>query len=121
VQEHHATRLHWDFRLELDNVLKSWAIPRGPPEESGIRRLAVHVEDHPVGYIKFEGTIPKGGYGAGTVKIWDSGTYKLIRRTDDIYEFWLEGKRLDGKYALVRFKEKNWLMIKSKSETKKSE
>jgi bifunctional non-homologous end joining protein LigD len=115
VQEHHATRLHWDFRLELDNVLKSWAIPRGPPQESGTRRLAVQVEDHPVDYIKFEGTIPKGGYGAGTVKIWDSGTFELRRRTDDLYEFWLRGKRLNGKYALVRFKEKNWLMIKSKS------
>jgi len=116
VQEHHATHLHWDFRLELDGVLKSWAVPRGPPEEPGIRRLAVEVEDHPVDYITFHGTIQKGSYGAGTVKIWDKGTFKLKRRTDDLYEFWLKGKRLNGKYALVRFKEKNWLFMKTKNE-----
>ena len=117
VQEHHASRLHWDFRLELDGVLKSWAVPRGPPEEPGIRRLAVEVEDHPVDYISFEGTIPKGEYGAGSVAIWDKGVFKLKRRTNDIYEFWLEGKRLKGKYNLIRFKDKNWLMLKSKTET----
>ena len=116
VQEHRATRLHWDFRLELDGVLKSWAVPKGPPEEPGLRRLAVEVEDHPVDYITFEGTIPQGGYGAGTVKIWDKGSFKLKRRTKDMYEFWLKGKRLKGKYALVRFKEKNWLLLKTKSE-----
>jgi DNA ligase D-like protein (predicted 3'-phosphoesterase) len=108
--------LHWDFRLELDSVLKSWAIPKGPPEEPGLRRLAVQVEDHPVDYITFEGTIPKGEYGAGSVTIWDKGVFRLKRRTDDLYEFWLEGKRLKGKYNLVRFKDKNWLMLKSKSE-----
>lgn len=117
VQEHHARRLHWDFRLELDGVLKSWAVPKGPPEEPGIRRLAVEVEDHPVDYITFEGAIPKGEYGAGTVRIWDKGKFKLKRRTKDIYEFTLKGKRLIGKYALVRFKERNWLMLKSKQET----
>ena len=116
VQEHQARRLHWDFRLELDGVLKSWAVPRGPPEEPGIRRLAVEVEDHPVDYITFEGSIPKGEYGAGTVKIWDKGKFELKRRTKDIYEFWLKGKRLVGKYTLVRFKERNWLMLKSKQE-----
>ncbi len=116
VQEHHATRLHWDFRLELDGVLKSWAVPRGPPEEPGIKRLAVEVEDHPIDYITFEGAIPKGEYGAGTVKIWDKGSFKLKRRTNDIYEFWLKGERLKGKYNLVRFKDRNWLMLKSKSE-----
>lgn len=116
VQEHHASRLHWDFRLELDGVLKSWAVPKGPPEEPGLRRLAVEVEDHPVDYITFEGTIPAGEYGAGSVKIWDKGSFKLKRRTDDIYEFWLKGMRLTGKYSLVRFKEKNWLMLKSKTE-----
>ncbi len=116
VQKHQARRLHWDFRLELDGVLKSWAVPKGPPEEAGIRRLAVEVEDHPVDYIKFEGTIPKGEYGAGTVEIWDRGTFKLKRREDDIYEFWLRGKRLTGKYTLVRFKNKNWLMLKSRLE-----
>lgn len=116
VQEHRATRLHWDFRLELDGVLKSWAVPRGPPVESGIRRLAVEVEDHPVDYITFKGTIPKGEYGAGTVKIWDKGTFRLKTRTDNMYEFWLNGKRLKGKYALIRFKEKNWLIFKTKTE-----
>jgi DNA ligase D-like protein (predicted 3'-phosphoesterase) len=116
VQEHRATRLHWDFRLELDGVLKSWAVPKGPPEEPGLRRLAVEVEDHAVDYINFEGTIPQGGYGAGTVKIWDRGTFRLKRRTKDVYEFWLKGNRLNGKYALVRFKEKNWLFLKTKSE-----
>jgi len=117
VQEHHASRLHWDFRLELDGVLKSWAVPKGPPEEPGIKRLAVQVEDHPVDYITFEGAIPTGEYGAGTVKIWDNGTFRLKRRTHDIYEFWLKGKRLNGRFTLVRFKEKNWLMLKSKSDT----
>ena len=116
VQEHRASRLHWDFRLELDGVLKSWAVPRGPPEEAGLRRLAVEVEDHPVDYITFEGTIPEGNYGAGSVKIWDKGKFRLKRRTENMYEFWLEGKRLKGKYALVRFKEKNWLILKSKTE-----
>ena len=115
VQEHHARGLHWDFRLELDGVLKSWAVPRGPPGEPGIKRLAVEVEDHPVDYITFEGAIPKGQYGAGTVKIWDKGSFKLKRRTDNIYEFWLKGKRLNGKYNLIRFKDRNWLMLKSKS------
>jgi DNA ligase D-like protein (predicted 3'-phosphoesterase) len=116
VQEHHARRLHWDFRLELDGVLKSWAVPRGPPEEPGIRRLAVEVEDHPVDYITFEGIIPEGEYGAGSVKIWDKGSFKLKRRGEDIYEFWLRGRRLKGKYNLIRFKEKNWLIFKSKTE-----
>ena len=120
VQEHHARRLHWDFRLELDGTLKSWAVPRGPPEEPGIRRLAVQVEDHPVDYITFEGAIPDGEYGAGSVRIWDKGSFKLKRRTDDIYEFWLKGKRLSGKYTLIRFKDKNWLMLKSKLEANPS-
>ncbi len=117
VQEHHARRLHWDFRLELDGVLKSWAVPKGPPAEPGIRRLAVEVEDHPVDYITFQGAIPRGEYGAGTVKIWDRGKFILKRRTANIYEFFLKGKRLEGKYTLVRMKARNWLMLKSKSES----
>jgi len=112
VQEHHASHLHYDFRLEMDGVLKSWAVPKGPPEEPGIKRLAVAVEDHPVEYIDFEGTIPKGQYGAGTVLIWDSGEYTLISREPKSLKVELGGKKLKGEYALVNFKEKNWLLYK---------
>lgn len=101
VQEHHASHLHYDFRLELDGVLKSWAVPKGPPEEASIRRLAVQVEDHPVGYIDFQGVIPSG-YGAGTVEIWDSGSFELISRDDNKLVFRLNGERLSGRYTLVR-------------------
>jgi DNA ligase D-like protein (predicted 3'-phosphoesterase) len=115
VQKHQATHLHYDFRLEMDNVLKSWAVPKEPPTESGIRRLAMQVEDHELNYIDFEGTIPKGEYGAGTVEIWDKGTFTLQNRTDKILEFTLHGSKLKGNYALVNFKEKNWLLIKKKT------
>ena len=104
IQEHHAKHLHWDFRLELDKVLKSWAIPKKPPKEKGTKRLAVQVDDHALSYIGFEGIIPKGMYGAGTVKIWDKGTFKLIERTKDKIEFDLKGKKLKGRYELIRFK-----------------
>jgi DNA ligase D-like protein (predicted 3'-phosphoesterase) len=115
VQKHQATHLHYDFRLEMDNVLKSWAVPKEPPTQSGIRRLAMQVEDHELNYIDFEGTIPKGEYGAGTVEIWDKGTFTLQNRTDKILEFTLHGSKLKGNYALVNFKEKNWLLIKKKT------
>ena len=116
VQEHHASHLHWDFRLELDKVLKSWAVPKKPPEKPGIKRLAVQVDDHGLGYISFEGIIPEGSYGAGTVKVWDNGTFKLIGRSDNKIEFELNGKRLKGVYWLVRFKgEKDWLLFKKKT------
>ena len=112
VQEHHARRLHWDFRLELDGVLKSWAVPKGPPTELGIKRLAVEVEDHPLSYFGFEGTIPKGGYGAGEVKVWDKGFYVLELREPRKYHVQLKGRKLKGDYRLINFKDKNWLIYK---------
>jgi bifunctional non-homologous end joining protein LigD len=112
VQEHHARRLHWDFRLELDSVLKSWAVPKGPPTELGIKRLAVQVEDHPLSYYGFEGVIPEGQYGAGEVKVWDKGFYILEVREPRKYHVLLKGKKLRGDYRLVNFKDKNWLMYK---------
>jgi len=99
----------------MDNVLKSWAVPKGPPTEPGIRRLAVQVEDHALTWIDFEGIIPKGEYGAGTVEIWDKGTYTLKNRTEKIIEFALEGNRLRGNYTLINFKENNWLLIRKKT------
>lgn len=114
VQKHKATHLHYDFRLELDGALKSWAVPKEPPTETGIRRLAVAVEDHPVDYISFEGTIPKGEYGAGTVQIWDRGTFDLKERTEKVLSFILHGNKLQGDYRLVNFKEKNWLLFRVK-------
>ena len=115
VQKHNATHLHYDFRLEMDNVLKSWAVPKGPPTEPGIRRLAVQVEDHALTWIGFEGIIPKGEYGAGTVEIWDKGTYTLKNRTEKMIEFALEGTKLRGNYTLINFKENNWLLIRKKT------
>lgn len=118
VQEHHATHLHWDFRLELDGTLKSWAVPKGAPEEQGIKRLAVAVEDHDLNYIGFEGSIDEG-YGAGSVKIWDSGTFELESRKEEKLIFVLHGKRLQGRYTLMRFAKagaKEWLLFKNKTE-----
>ena len=115
VQKHWATRLHYDFRLEMDNVLKSWAVPKEPPTVPGVRRLAVQVEDHALDYIDFEGAIPEGEYGAGVVEIWDKGTYTLKKRADKTLEFTLQGTRLRGDYALFNFKEKNWLLIRKKA------
>jgi len=118
VQKHQATRLHYDFRLELDGILKSWAVPKGPPTEPNVRRLAVAVEDHPVDYISFEGKIPEGEYGAGTVEIWDKGTFELKERTDKTISFVLHGSKLKGDYRLVNFKENNWLLFKPKTKKK---
>jgi DNA ligase D-like protein (predicted 3'-phosphoesterase) len=115
VQEHNASHLHWDFRLELDSVLKSWAVPKEPPVEPGVKRLAVQVEDHDVSYINFKGVIPEGSYGAGTVKIWDSGTFELGSRSDEKIVFVLKGKKMKGKYVLLKFAktgEKNWLLFR---------
>jgi DNA ligase D-like protein (predicted ligase)/DNA ligase D-like protein (predicted 3'-phosphoesterase) len=118
VQEHHARRLHYDFRLERQGVLKSWAVPKGIPMNPGEKRLAVEVEDHPLDYGKFEGTIPPGEYGAGTVKIWDKGSYETVFWKDDEIEVTLNGEVLNGKYVLVRFKRagpKQWLLMKAKA------
>ena len=116
IQKHSATHLHYDFRLEMDGVLKSWAIPKEPPTAAGVKRLAVEVEDHEISYINFEGTIPEGEYGAGTVEIWDKGTYTLKQRSKDKIEFTLHGEKLNGDYTLIRFKgDKNWLLIKKKT------
>ncbi len=115
IQKHQATRLHYDLRLEIDGVLKSWAVPKTPPTEKGIKRLAVQVEDHPVDYANFEGTIPEGQYGAGTVEIWDKGHYILKGKEEDKLVFEIKGNKLKGDYCLVRFKRKNnWLFFKKK-------
>lgn len=117
VQEHHASHLHYDFRLSMDGVLKSWAVPKGVPEDKGIRHLAVQTEDHPLDYADFEGDIPKGEYGGGQVIIWDHGEYVLEHRDQDKVVFELRGSRLKGRYSIVRFRgkessPKNWLIMK---------
>ncbi|MGZ3809036.1 MAG: DNA polymerase ligase N-terminal domain-containing protein [Bacteriovorax sp.] len=125
VQEHHASHLHYDFRLEMDGVLKSWAVPKGPSMNLEDKRLAVEVEDHPLEYAKFHGTIPKGEYGAGEVYIWDKGTWEAkgdphqgMKRGK--LEFSLNGKKLKGHFVLVRMSIKgkgdskhNWLLMKT--------
>jgi len=114
IQKHQATLLHYDFRLEMDGVLKSWAVPKEPPTKSGVKRLAVQVEDHALDYINFEGTIPEGMYGAGTVEIWDKGTYTLKTRKENKIEISLQGSKLKGDYVLIRFRNKNWLFFRKK-------
>jgi len=114
VQEHKARNLHWDLRLEMNGVLKSWAVPKQPPLRQGIKRLAVQVEDHDLSYIDFEGEIAEG-YGKGTVKIWDSGTYELESKHAEKIVVVLHGEKLKGRYCLVKFKkagDKNWLFFK---------
>ncbi len=114
VQRHQASHLHYDFRLEIEGVLKSWAVPKGMPEVAGVRRLAVQTEDHPVAYLDFAGTIPEGEYGAGTVEIWDKGTFRLDKKSPAELEFRLEGEKLSGAYVLIHTGGKNWLLIKRK-------
>jgi len=125
VQKHAATRLHYDFRLEIGGVLKSWAVPKGIPTVKGDRRLAMEVEDHPVEYGKFEGAIPPGNYGAGTVMLWDTGTYESLDQTPEVawaagkLSLLLNGRKLRGRWALVQMRragdrdERAWLLIKT--------
>ncbi len=128
VHEHDASRLHYDFRLEIGGVLKSWAIPKGPSMNPADRRLAVQVPDHQVEYIDFEGVIPEGSYGAGPVVVWDSGTFELVDAAAPRAQlaagrlgFVLHGKKLKGGFALARFARgktgKEWLLIKKKDES----
>lgn len=122
IQKHQARNLHYDFRLEMPSdsagknvVLKSWAVPKGLPGESDIKRLAVQVEDHPVDYIDFAGIIPAGQYGAGKVEIFDQGKYKLIEQDKNKIIFELMGKKFKGNYALIKMKQtKNWLIWKTR-------
>src|SRR5689334_7657572 len=108
VQRHDATRLHYDFRLEIDGVLKSWAIPKGPTLDPGVKHFAAHVEDHPIEYGDFEGTIPAGNYGAGSVMLWDRGTFELVGEAGGAAQlvrgdlkFRLQGEKLKGEFAIV--------------------
>ena len=117
LHEHFSQHHHFDFRLERDGVLASWAVPKGLPEKAGERRLAIQVEDHPLSYGSFEGTIPDGEYGAGEGKIADAGTYETLAWTDERIEVVLHGKTHTGKYVLLPYRkagEKNWLVLKGK-------
>lgn len=129
VQEHHASHLHWDFRLEIAGVLKSWAVPKGPSLDSTVKRLAVEVPDHALSYLTFEGHLPEGSYGAGQVYVWDTGNYELTDGNDALaswkkgaLRFRLEGKRLQGEWKLYQMKGKTqgskpmWLLQKIKDE-----
>ena len=117
IHKHHASHLHWDLRLEIGGVLKSWAVPKEPPKIKNVKRLAIQVEDHPLEYAKFKGIIPEGNYGAGKVEIWDKGNYKLKEKTKNKIEFILYGKKLKGNFVLVKTHygnkpEKSWLWFK---------
>jgi bifunctional non-homologous end joining protein LigD len=115
VQKHRARTLHYDFRLEKDGVFKSWAVPKGIPKVVGPRRLAIQVPDHPLEWGSFEGTIPEGSYGAGTVEIWDRGTYEPREWSAEKIEFTLHGERLHGAYTLIPFPRKgprDWLLFR---------
>lgn len=113
VQEHHATHLHYDFRLEIDKVLKSWAVPKPPPLDKETKRLAIQVDDHALSYASFEGEI-KEGYGKGKVKIWDKGNYELDSLKEKKIVFHLKGKKMKGKYVLLKtsYGKNSWLLMK---------
>jgi bifunctional non-homologous end joining protein LigD len=110
VQEHHATALHWDFRLERNGVLVSWAVPRGLPPDPRVNHLAVHTEDHPLSYFDYEGQIPQGEYGGGKVRLWDQGTYEEEKFSDREVMVVLHGERARGKHVLFRTDGKNWMI-----------
>jgi len=129
IHKHNASHLHYDFRIEYNGVLKSWAVPKGMPKKVTEKHLAIQTEDHPYDYAQFEGVIPEGNYGAGTVKIWDSGTYENIKTKDGklvpmkeclklgTVEIFLTGKKVKGPYALIKTKlggKSSWLLIKMK-------
>ena len=124
IHKHDASHLHYDLRLEKDGVLKSWAVPKEPPSQTGIKRLAIQVQDHELDYANFEGEIPAGQYGAGVVEIWDKGYYIPSKFDDSEIIFELKGSKLKGTYCLIKFKQpggtphrvsrsgKNWLFFK---------
>jgi len=121
IQRHQASHLHYDLRLEEEGVLKSWAVPKEPPKEEGIKRLAVQTEDHPLGYEDFEGVIPEGQYGAGKVETWDKGDYIPLEVTASKWIIEIKGKKLQGRYCLIKLKAKdskdnNWLFFKLKNQ-----
>lgn len=131
IQKHDARHLHYDFRLEVDGVLKSWAVPKGPSTDPAEKRLSIETEDHPLEYARFEGVIPDGQYGAGTVMVWDRGTYRNLKKkgddevpmercvNDGHITVWLDGSKLKGGYSLTRFRKENsrqWLLVKMNDE-----
>ncbi len=133
IQKHQASTLHYDFRIEVDGVLKSWAVPKGPSTDPSVKRLALPTEDHPLGYADFEGVIPEDEYGGGTVMVWDRGTYRNLKEEnkdedaksvkaqieDGHITIWLEGEKLSGGYALIRTgggEDARWLLIKMDDE-----
>jgi bifunctional non-homologous end joining protein LigD len=120
IHEHHAKRLHFDLRLEIDKVLKSWAVPKGPSMNPGEKRLAIMVEDHPLEYASFKGVIPDGMYGAGAVVIWDKGRFEIHGGTlrQGKLDLFFRGEKLKGAFALIRMsgKEKEWLLMKKRDE-----
>jgi DNA ligase D-like protein (predicted 3'-phosphoesterase) len=122
IQKHYARSTHFDLRLEMGGVLKSWAVPKGLPKRIGEKHLAILTENHPMEYAKFEGVIPEGEYGAGKVVIWDSGTYENVKTAsmakcfrEGKIEIRFHGKKCKATYALIHFKEKNWLLIKART------